>query len=273
MEIKIFGKSLFEFKGTGGDRYAVPSLAMVEKMTHLPDFRTIGNGDGGWQGSSSSDGIVQWIGTNTLTVSDTGTASTGIVAMPVETKKTSSKKEKAGITPKRVYDMQMLHDKGFKVNMDPKYVDGQIADFKAKLGLMKNPKYDHMAQSEIGSILIRMENRKKYPKVRTTFEKYPYTTNRRILSVLKNHDNLKLGEIAQFVADMPKEATEAMKEYNFATNELCGKKAVFYIIADKKDFQKKDTRRDPILLAQSPFGHFWQILGAWDEEMLFLEEL
>ncbi len=44
-------------------------------------------------------------------------------------------------------------------------------------------------------------------------------------------------------------------------------------IADKKDFEKKDKRRDPILLAQSPFGHFWQILGAWDKEMLFLEEL
>jgi uncharacterized lipoprotein len=72
---------------------------------------------------------------------------------------------------------------------------------------------------------------------------------------------------------MPKEAVEVMKAYNAATGELCGKQAVFYIIADKKDFKKSDQRRDPILLAQSPFGHVWQILGAWDKEMIFVEEL
>jgi len=64
-----------------------------------------------------------------------------------------------------------------------------------------------------------------------------------------------------------------MKNYNKATDKLCGKQAVFYIIANKKDFEKTDKRRDPILLAQSPFGHFWQILGAWDEECLIIEEL
>ena len=92
-------------------------------------------------------------------------------------------------------------------------------------------------------------------------------------NVLKKHDYLQLGEVDQFVADMPKEATDAMKEYNDACKKLCGKKAVFYIIADKKDFKKTESRRDPILLAQSPFGHFWQIIGAWDKEMMFLEEL
>ena len=72
---------------------------------------------------------------------------------------------------------------------------------------------------------------------------------------------------------MPKEAVAAMKEYNKGCDKLCGKQAVFYIIADKKDFEKTNKRRDPILLAQSPFVNRWQILGAWDKEMLFLEEL
>ena len=64
-----------------------------------------------------------------------------------------------------------------------------------------------------------------------------------------------------------------MKQYNKHTDELCSKQAVFYIIADKKDFERTSQRRDPILLAQSPFGHFWQILGAWDKEMILIEEL
>ena len=38
-------------------------------------------------------------------------------------------------------------------------------------------------------------------------------------------------------------------------------------------FRKAYEKRDPILLAQSPFGFYWQILGAWDKEMLLLGEL
>lgn len=272
MKIRLFGKDLFEFHGKGGDSYAMPSVASVSKATHLPDFKQMGHG-GEWSGSSPS--LTTWTVDNFVTIGDSNPATTakaagsGIIAMPAS----KTLKEKAKLTPKRVYDLRMLHDKGFKLNMDPAYVDKQIADFRAKLAMMKDPQYDYRGSNEIGSILLRMENRKKYPKERATFEKYPYTTNKRIDSVIKNHDYLQLGEVSQFLADMPAEATEAMKEYNYATTQLCAKKAVFYIIADKKDFKKTNSRRDPILLAQSPFGHFWQIIGAWDEEMLFLEEL
>lgn len=150
----------------------------------------------------------------------------------------------------------------------------QLADFKDKLGLIKSEEYDmRRGVDEIASIITRLENRKKYAEVKEQYEEFPYTTTSKINALVKEQKHLKLGQVAQFLADMPKEATEAMKRYNKATNQLCGKQAVFYIIANKKDFEKTETRRDPILLAQSPFGHFWQILGAWDEEMLFLEEL
>lgn len=262
MKINIFGKALFEFRGKNADFYAIPSMDNVEKMTHLPDFKKMGHG-GEWSGNHS---IIQaW------------TSSTGggaIIVGDSELKKSATPKEREKLSPKRVFEMHFLHDQGFMLNMDPVYVDSQIQDFKEKLALMKDPRYDHMGSSEIGSIILRMENRKKYnTTAQKVLEKFPYTTNKRIESVLKNHSNLQLGEIAQFIADMPKEATDAMKEYNAATEKLCSKKAIFYIIADKKDFQKTNSRRDPILLAQSPLGHFWQILGAWDEEMLFLDEL
>lgn len=80
----------------------------------------------------------------------------------------------------------------------------------------------------------------------------------------------KLSKIEQFIADLPSDAMQVMKEYTDNTKKLCDKKAVFYIIADKEDFNKTNKRKDPILLAQSPFGHVWQILGAWDKEMLLL---
>lgn len=268
MKIRLFGKDLFEFHAKGGDLYAVPSQAIVSKATHLPDFKKMGHG-GGWSGGDN--GLIQWAASASMTAPDLGVI-TNNAATQVSAGKVIEKK-KTELSPKRVYEMQMLHNKSFKINMEPAYIDGQIADFKTKLAMMKDPQYDHMGSSEIGSIILRMENRKKYATVRKTFEKFPYTTNKRIEAVIKSHSYLQLGEVSQFLADMPAEATEAMKEYNAVTTELCDKKAVFYIIANKKDFQKTNSRRDPILLAQSPFGHFWQIIGAWDEEMLFLEEL
>ena len=47
----------------------------------------------------------------------------------------------------------------------------------------------------------------------------------------------------------------------------------FYSIAEKEMFNDEYKRNDPILLVQSPFGIYWQILGAWDKELVLLEEL
>lgn len=255
MEIKLFGKKLFEVKKS--DRFWEPAQMVASESKYLPDFYSnIGN-------------------TNTLenyvVVSDA-------IGSPVAVKMQKRGGKKIGtrteVTPKGVYEMKMLHDESFKLNTNPEYIEKQISDFKDKLSLIKSEEYDmRNGVNEIASVIVRLENRKKYESVKDFFEAYPYTSTSRINTLIKSQDHLKVGQIAQFIADMPKEAVDAMKEYNKHTDMLCGKQAVFYIIANKKDFKKTDGRRDPILLAQSPFGHFWQILGAWDEEMMFLEEL
>jgi len=182
--------------------------------------------------------------------------------------------KKFKLTPKKIFELKFLNKKDFKINTDEKYVNDQIQQFKDKLNLIKMSEFDiSRGTNEIASILTRLENRKKYDTYKTFFEEYAYTTTERINQVVKNHSHLQLGKIEQFIADMPKEAVDAMKQYTNNTEKICKKKPVFYIIADKKDFKNTDQRRDPILLAQSPFGHFWQILGAWDDEMMFLEEL
>jgi hypothetical protein len=64
-----------------------------------------------------------------------------------------------------------------------------------------------------------------------------------------------------------------MKKYTNNMKKLCQKKPVFYVIAEPDKFKKAYEKRDPILLVQSPFGFYWQILGAWDKEMILLSEL
>lgn len=273
MRITLFGRELFGFQGA---RSGVPiGLAMEDfsKSKFLPDFY------------SKIGGVFESFGeavsnNHMLSAGGDSTGGSIVVSQPVRfaphtgQKEPSLEKPAEKKTPKEVYDLKLLHDATFKLNTNPEYVDKQLADFRDKLALVSSEEYDmRNGVKEISSIVVRLENRKKYSTVADFFDQYPYTTTTKVQELLKAHDYLKIDQVAQFLADMPGEATKAMKEYNKHTNKLCGKQAVFYIVADKKDFQKTNQRRDPILLAQSPFGHIWQILGAWDKEMLFLEEL
>lgn len=256
----MFGRSLF--KATKGDIGIKQAYNTIAESKYLIDFyKVLGNGN-----SMDFTYIMTTESNSKSELSNSKYAKKDV-------KKEVVKEEKK-ITPKGVYDLQMLNDKSFKLKTDPIYVDGQLEGFKDKLNLMKSEEYDMgRGTKEIASIVSRLENRKKYSEVKDFFEEFPYTTTEKIDGLVKTHNHLKLGQVAQFLADMPKEAVEVMKNYNKMTDSLCKKQAVFYIIADKKDFEQTNKRRDPILLAQSPFGHFWQILGAWDEEMLFLGEL
>lgn len=182
--------------------------------------------------------------------------------------------KKIQFTPKGVYEAKWLNDGEFKIITDPKYVESQLEDFKERLALIKSHGLDmRNGVRETESILIRMENRKKYADHKKFFEQFPYTKTSKIDEILKIHTHLKLGNVEQFVPSLPKEAIQVMKDYKAETQKLCSKDPVFYIIASKEDFRQTNKRKDPILLAQSPFAHVWQILGAWDEEMILLEDL
>ena len=252
----------------------MPSInESLKDSKYLPDFHALFNRGG--NGIAYLDSLSPFVQvTESSLTTSTATNSTNGTWAQVKKVAPVLKKGEKHFTPKEVYELKWLHNKGFKLNVDPAYLESQLSDFKTKLGLIKSEEYDmRNGVSEIASMVIRLENRKQYAKFREFYEQYPYTMGSRIDSILKSKSYLQLGKIAEFLADMPKEATEAMKEYTKNTDKLCGKQAIFYIIADKKDFQKTEKRRDPILLAQSPFGHFWQILGAWDSEMLLLENL
>ena len=247
MRIKLFGKDLFEWKSKKKSEYFIEVQASANESKFLPDF-TEANEDNSLRGVISTANVTE-----------------GAV---------SKKPVKPSVTPKELYLLKTLHDTAFKLNVEPEYLDKQIETFKDKLGILNSTEYDmRRGINEVSSVLIRLENRRKYSAHHEFFSQYPYTTTSRINKVLKGYANLELGKIAQFVAGLPAEATKAMKVYNGETKKLCEKQSVFYIIADKKDFQKTDKRRDPILLAQSPFAHVWQIIGAWDKEMVLLEEL
>lgn len=131
----------------------------------------------------------------------------------------------------------------------------------------------HYSKREVNALIQRLDNRKKYAEHRTFFDSFQNTTDEKINVLLQNHSHLELNTSDLFIPEFPDEAIKIMEAYREKCNLICGKKPVFYVIAPTSEFRKKLKDRDPILLVQSPFGFFWQILGAWDAEMLHLSEL
>jgi hypothetical protein len=128
------------------------------------------------------------------------------------------------------------------------------------------------SKREVSALIERLENRKKYSEFKEFFDQFANTTDEKIAKLLNKYDLvMKTSDI--FIPEFPDDAIKIMSAYVSKTQELCQKDPVFYVIATPDKFKDVYEKRDPILLVQSPFGFYWQILGVWDSEMLILSDL
>lgn len=148
-------------------------------------------------------------------------------------------------------------------NLDEKI---EVLEYKRDLITQKYSK------REVIGMIERLQNRKKWDKFSKFFNGFQNTTDEKIDVLLEKYD-LVMKTSDLFVPEFPDEAINIMKSYTDQMKKLCDKKPVFYVIAEPDKFKKAYEKRDPILLVQSPFGFYWQILGAWDKEMMLLSEL
>jgi hypothetical protein len=253
--MKLFGKELFEKKKK--DQWE----------EYLYDFHQHGGGH--------SDGYaVQYVTAETVGWSNNTISGTITTSGSTAAKKKKAEEPKKDITPKELYNLDTLQDELFQLKVDPKYIlkEQKLLEKKIKL-MMGDSGGNRYGRIELQSMIERLGNRLKIEDYLDVVEEYPHTSTARINDIVKEHKNLRFRLASEFIPDMPEEAVLAMNKYKEMCQALCKKDPVFYIIADQKDFGEKDRRRDPILLAQSPFGFFWQILGAWDEEMVYLGDL
>ena len=147
-------------------------------------------------------------------------------------------------------------------------LDDKIEVLKYKRDLITQ----HYSKREVEGLIERLENRKKWDKFKNFFNEFQNTTDEKIDILLEKYD-LVMKTSDLFVPEFPDDAIAVMKKYTDNMQKLCKKKPVFYVIAEPDKFKKAYEKRDPILLVQSPFGFYWQILGAWDKEMILLSEL
>lgn len=182
----------------------------------------------------------------------------------VETKSKETKKTK--ITAKPIDILEELETIPTPWNLNNLEDKIEILEYKRDLITQK------YSRREVEAMIERLENRKKWSKFKKFFDGYQNTTDEKIDALLEKYDVvMKTSDL--FVPEFPDVAIQTMKSYTDNMMKLCKKKPVFYVIAEPDKFRKAYEKRDPILLVQSPFGFYWQILGAWDKEMMLLSEL
>jgi len=66
------------------------------------------------------------------------------------------------------------------------------------------------------------------------------------------------------------EAIDEIENFEKAFAKVSDKDLELSLIIDSDGKEKK---KDPILLAHSPFGRWWYVLGVWDREVLYVDDI
>lgn len=199
----------------------------------------------------------------------------GIEETGGDTRSAKEKVRQVVVTPKSV--LRELETR--TTNFSLEGLDQKVTILEMKKSFLRHS----YANREVDGLIFCLKNRKKYDGVsevvgcvgltyREIFARFDTTDDQKIGVFLKKHD-LVMKDADIFIPDFPDEAIQIIDLFVKLCEELCKKKPNLYVIANQDQFRDADGKRDPILLAQSPFGFYYYILGAWDEEMLYLPEL
>jgi hypothetical protein len=152
-----------------------------------------------------------------------------------------------------------------KPSMDLNHLDIQIKIVKRRLEIMKeiggNTRDEEIA-------LTFLKARQKYNKVGKLFG-WAVTNQEKIEQLCKEY-KVMCTEFARYSRNVPQEGLDQLEKFFEAWNQVSDKKPAIRLIVDQGG---KEQKKDPILLAQSPFGNWWYILGAWDKEVEIVDDL
>jgi hypothetical protein len=95
-------------------------------------------------------------------------------------------------------------------------------------------------------------------------------TNQEMIDKLQKKYKVQLCSFASYVKCVPNEALDELEKYMNAYHKVRKEDPELKLITD---YQGPEHRRDPILLARSPFGRWWYVLGAWDKEVEIVDDL
>jgi hypothetical protein len=145
-------------------------------------------------------------------------------------------------------------------------LDTQIKIMKKRIRILEDQNVDLKDEEEALGYLMA---RKKYVKLQKAFKWE--VTNQELIDNLCKKYKVKMVNFNSYVKVVPNEALDELEMFLEGCRAVSKKLTpTLKLIVDDGG---KETRRDPILLASSPFGRWWYVLGAWDKEVEIVESL
>lgn len=130
---------------------------------------------------------------------------------------------------------------------------------------------DHLGQndhSQETEVLGYLRARKFLSKFGKEF-KWPATDQKLIETLCSKYKVMKVS-MGAYYRNLPMEAIDELEKFSEAFSKVSKAKPLFELIVDSGG---KEQKKDPILLARSPFGRWYYVLGAWDKEVEIVDDL
>lgn len=146
-------------------------------------------------------------------------------------------------------------------------IDDQIKIVKARLKVLK--RFNGQISDELLALRY-LKARKKFSR----YEKYFHwatTTDSKIQELVDKY-KVQFVPFESYSKSIPNEATDELEKFSSAWEKVVDDE----FSPDLKlitDYKGPEHKKDPILLAESPFGAWWYILGAWDKEVEIVDDL
>lgn len=105
---------------------------------------------------------------------------------------------------------------------------------------------------------------------------WPVTTKDKIDKLCKTY-KLDLVSFRSYYKTVPMEAIDELEKFCKECEKFTDTEPDLRLIIDDapapNENQSRERKKDPILLASSPFGRWYHVLGAWDKEVEVVDEL
>lgn len=146
-------------------------------------------------------------------------------------------------------------------------LDDQIKIVKARLKVLQ--RFNGQTGDEMLALRY-LKARKKFAKYEKLFP-WAITTDAMIDALVKKYKVQFVG-FGSYSKSIPNEATDELEKFSSAWEKVVDDEFTpeLRLITDYKGPEHK---KDPILLAESPFGGWWYVLGAWDKEVEIVDDL
>jgi hypothetical protein len=128
--------------------------------------------------------------------------------------------------------------------------------------------FNNLSTSDEDEALVYLKARQKYLKNQDAFP-WPIVLVQAVTDLCAKYKLREVG-FESYYKNVPMEAIDELEKFIAAWKKIRSDEPRFRLIIDEGG---KETKKDPILLAMSPFGKWFHMLGAWDKEVEYVDDI